>query len=138
MTDDLLRREIRILFDQESIEEALALISEAANEGISDEARRIRFDLDSAAFEQAGITRNQQIRDFQISNQPLRVALTELVRRGNPIPNVQDLRQPEQQLIWVVKEDAQMPGRRLVLLTTRMAAKTDRIPLPDEFSSVNE
>ncbi|GIW96799.1 MAG: hypothetical protein KatS3mg111_0132 [Pirellulaceae bacterium] len=132
--DDYLARPIRVVFDQEPIEVALELIQEEANDRLPPGATPLRFQLDGDAFELAGITRNQQIRGFSIEGQPVRDALTELARRGNPVTTVQSTSDPEQRLIWVVKDDPQHPGRPMISLTTREAATAAGIDLPAEFT----
>ncbi len=133
MTDDeFLGRKISVRFDQEAIEVALKLVGDEANAGANGSS--YRFLLDGSAFEKAGITRNQQLRDFNHQNAPVRDALTAIARRGNPVTTVKDTREEDQRLIWVVRDDPEKPGGRLVLLTTRVAALTDKIPLPVEFA----
>ncbi len=133
MTDDeFLGRKINVRFDQEAIEVALKLVGDEANAGV--DGNSYRFLLDGSAFEKAGITRNQQLRDFNHQNAPVRDALTAIARRGNPVTTVKDTREEDQRLIWVVRDDPEKPGGKLVLLTTRVAATSEGIPLPVEFA----
>ena len=132
--EKMLARSIRLSFDQEPIERALALVADEANADLPTNSI-VRFELDGNAFERAGITRNQQLREFRIENQPVRVALTEIAKRGNPVTTVKDTRDADQRLIWVVKQDPQQPGRKMISLTTRDAANNQQISLPAEFSA---
>ncbi len=131
--EDLLNKPIRLIFDQEPIERALALVGEEANTGVP-AASQMRFELDGGAFERAGITRNQQLREFKIDNKPMRDALTEIAKRGNPVTTVKDTREIDQKLIWVVRDDPQNAGKKMISLTTRDTAAADKIPLTKEFA----
>lgn len=132
--EEYLGRPIRLSFDQEPIEVALTLVGEEANESLPAGTPKLRFALDGDAFENAGITRNQQLSDFQHLDLPMRDALTEIAKRGNPVTTVTDLRVDDQKLLWVVREDSLSPGNLMVSLTTRAAATAAGIPLPVEFA----
>ncbi|QDV23307.1 serine/threonine protein kinase [Aureliella helgolandensis] len=133
--DQYLERPIRIRFDQEPIEVALQLVEEEANSGLPPGASPMRFVLDGDAFELAGITRNQQLRDFQFESISVRAALTEIAKRGNPATPGTDLRHPDQKLIWVATPDATSPGNTMVSLTTRAAAAAASQKIPQEFAA---
>lgn len=136
--EQYLNRKIELSFDQEPIEKALQLVGEAANEKLPSGTPRLRFELDGDAFELGGITRNQQLQDFAFVQQPMRDALTEIARRGNTVPNVNDTRAADQKLIWIVKEDPQNPGQQMISLTTRDAAGKAGVALPKEFAPMEE
>ena len=131
--EEYLARPIRLSFDQEPIEVALRLIGEEANDGLPAGTPQLRFVLDGDAFEKAGITRNQQLSNFKIDQQAMRAALTEVAKRGNPVP-VADTHEENQKLIWVVADDPDSPGNKMVSLTTRAAATAAGIALPAEFA----
>ncbi|MFO0939451.1 MAG: hypothetical protein U0930_01660 [Pirellulales bacterium] len=131
--EEILNKPIRLIFDQEPIERALALIGEEANSDVPPESQ-LRFELDGGAFEKAGITRNQQMRDFKNDGKPVRDALTNVAKRGNPVTTVKDTRELDQRLIWVVKDDPKNPGKKMISLTTRDAATAENIPLSKEFA----
>ncbi len=133
--DEYLARPIRLSFDQEPIEVALRMVGEEANDQLPAGTPRARFVLDGDAFEKAGITRNQQLRNFNIENKSVREALTEIAKRGNPVTTVTDTRDENQRLIWVVMQDPDSPGASLVSLTTRAAASAAGIGLPAEFAA---
>ncbi|HAC91193.1 MAG TPA: hypothetical protein DCF63_11265, partial [Planctomycetaceae bacterium] len=142
--EQFLQRKISLSFAQEPIERAEALVGEEANEGLQASPDKVaasrlwRFALDGSAFERSGITRNQQLRDFDVRDQSIRKALTEIAKRGNPVTTVQDTRDSQQQLIWVVQNDDQKPGQPMILFTTRTAAKEAGWKLPEEFSDTQE
>ncbi len=132
--EEYLARPVKVSFAQEPIETALTLVGEEANGGLPPGSLPWRFELDGDAFENAGITRNQQLRDYRQENTTVRQALTEIALRGNPVTTVTDPRDEDQQLIWVVRDDPQSPGNPMVSLTTRTAARSSGIALPVEFA----
>lgn len=133
--EQYLARPIRVSFEQEPIEVALQIIAEEANDQLPAGTPQLRFDLDGDAFEKSGITRNQQLQNFVNDRQPVRHALTMVAKQGNPVATVQDTREKDQKLIWVVQDDPNSPGRKMVSLTTRVAAEAAEIELPVEFAS---
>ena len=136
--DEYLARPIKLSFDQEPIESALRLVGEEANANLPAGTPQLRFALDGGAFERAGITRNQQLRDFKHVNLPMRDALTAIAKRGNPVTTVKDTREEDQRLIWVVRDDPQQPGKQMISLTTRAEATTNNIALPVEFAPAKQ
>ena len=133
--EEYLARPIKLSFDQEPIESALRLVGEEANANLPPGTPQLRFALDGGAFERAGITRNQQLRDFKHDGLPMRDALTAIAKRGNPVTTVKDTREEEQRLLWVVRDDPERPGKQMISLTTRVEATTNKIPLPVEFAA---
>ncbi len=131
--EEILNKPIRLIFDQEPIERALALVGEEANTGVPAESQ-MRFELDGGAFERAGITRNQQLREYKMDGKLVREALTEIAKRGNPVTTVKDTRELDQRLIWVVRDDPNNPGKKMISLTTRDAATAGNISLSKEFA----
>jgi serine/threonine protein kinase len=137
--DEILARPITLSFDQEPIEVALQLIADEANAGLAADQQKLTFLLDGDAFEKAGITRNQQLRNFTMENRPVREALTEVAKRGNPVTTVKDIRDSNQILIWVVADQPDQPDQpdqavKQVVLTTRSAAQAANFSLPAEFA----
>ncbi len=113
-----------VRFAQKSLEEAMRDIAEQVrNEhmGLSFDIKLIGTDL-----QPEGITRNQQIREFEAVNSSLSDILTQIVRQANPVQNLASANDPEQKLVWVLSPD--QPGT--VLITTRNAANEKGIELP--------
>jgi hypothetical protein len=134
-TEEYLNRRIRrINFAQEPIEVALEQIGDEANDALPEGTQPFQFILDGDAFESGGITRNQQLSDFDFSDIPVRDALTEVATRGNPVTTVTDTREADQRLIWVVR-DAETAQPK-ILLTTRTAAAAAGDELTVEFRQV--
>lgn len=136
--EQYLDRPLRLSFAQEPIEVALQLVGEEANDNLPEGTLPMRFELDGDAFELAGITRNQQLADFQHNGSTVRKALTDIARRGNPVTTVQDTREEDQQLIWLVRPDPYSPGRSMVSLTTRAAATLRGDSLTAEFAPADQ
>ncbi len=130
-----LSRPIRLSFDAEEFEAVLRQVGDEANANLPAEASPVRFVIDGAAFLKAGLTRNKQLRDFHIDQQPVRDALTEIAKLGNLVPTVTDLHQPEQSLVWIVMPDPESTaGAPMISLTTRAAAVAAGHKLPSEFA----
>lgn len=126
-----LSRRISLVFGQEAFEAALSQLFDAVNDDAQSTTERIRWRIDGEALERDGITRNQEIRNVQLRDQPLRAILTELMRRGNPTQGLERLSQPEQKLVWLVEQTADAIWQ--ILITTRRAADASGLPLPAEF-----
>ena len=130
-----LSRPIRLSFDAEELEALFRLVGEEANATLPTGTSPVRYTLDGDAFERAGMTRNKQLRDFRIEQRPMRDALTEIAKLGNLVPNVTDLHQPQQTLIWIVIPDPESAdGAPMISLTTRAAATAAGYKLPSEFA----
>ncbi len=84
-----------------------------------------------------GITRNQAIRDFKVTDVPFSELLTGLVMKANPDPTVKDPSEEKQKLIWVLGPDPAAPENTILLITTRSAAKDPdrKYEIPEAFKS---
>ena len=131
----ILQEKISLQFSQLALEAALAAIVTDVRESYP----RLPFDFDvkivGEDFEKGGITRNQQIVNFDKRNVSMAEVLTSLVSRANPITTVKDPSEPDQKLIWVVAPDPDQPARTIVLLTTREGAEARQWRLPMVFRS---
>ncbi len=114
------------------------------NLAIADIANEVRSSLTGLPFKfeiniagndlmQEGITRNQAIRDFTMKDKPLAEVLTGIVMKANPDPTVTSPSMPNQKLIWLITTDANDPGNKIILITTRKAAITNKYTLPLVF-----
>ena len=130
--EQILDRKITLTIDQTGIENVLQAIGEQANEKLPGGTKPLRFELDGAGFQRSGITRNQQIKDFQVKDQTVREALILLSKKGNPVQPLNDLKSDDQKLIWVVV-DPSNPDKAFLSLTSREAAIAAGHKLPAEF-----
>ncbi len=130
--EQILDRKITVAIDQTGIENVLQAIGEQANDKLPAGTKPLRFELDGAGFQRSGITRNQQIKDFQVKDQTVREALIVLAKKGNPVQPLNDLKSDDQKLIWVLI-DGGNPDKALLSLTSREAALSAGHKLPAEF-----
>ena len=84
-----------------------------------------------------GITRNQAIRDFKVTDVPFSELLTGLVMKASPNPAVKDPSEEKQKLIWVMGPDPAAPENTILLITTRSASKDParKYEIPEAFKS---
>jgi hypothetical protein len=80
-----------------------------------------------------GITRNQQIANFEAVDRPLADILTALVMRANPVTTVTTPADPAQKLVWTPAPDPQDPTKQILRITTRAAAARNGYHLPGVF-----
>lgn len=131
---EMLNTPMSISFDQESLEFAIGMIGEEFARSLPAGALPPKITIIGGDLEKSGITQNQQVRDFQMRDQPLREVLTELVAGANPDKTATSTADDKQTLIWVVAP-ASTPEAPELLVTTRPAAASDGYELPEEFVS---
>jgi hypothetical protein len=129
---EIVERKISLKIDQTGIENVLSTIGEQANDKLPAGTKPLKFELDGPGFQRRGITRNKQIRDFEIKDQTVREALVALCKKGNPVQPLDDLKSEDQQLIWVIVNESD-PDKAFLSLTSREAAVTAGYKLPAEF-----
>ena len=130
--EEMLELPISVSFDQESLEFAgQAVMDEVATRVPPGSAKPLYIIL-GPDLQKEGITQNQQIRDFKVSDQPLRSVLTQLVMRANIVKDVTDPSQSEQKLVWVVGKNPADPQQQAFLITTCVGAE-GKYELPKEF-----
>jgi len=129
---DLLNRRFSIRFAQDSLEFAVRNIEVEVADTFPNLPFSFGIRILGADLERGGITRNQQIRDFDQQDKTLAEILTAMMLKANPkvAAGPQD---PEQQLVWLVGADPEAPTRKIVLITTRDAATQRNDPLPAVF-----
>jgi len=132
--EQMLTRPMTIRFDQESLERAANAILDEFGSALPSGSTAPEVVVIGGDLEKEGITQNQQIRDFDLSDMPLRAVLTELVMRANPVTTVQSPTETDQKLVWTVGPHPDHPDRQAILVTTRQAAN-DRYRLPREFTA---
>lgn len=80
-----------------------------------------------------GITKNQRPGEFDLEQKPLAEILTEIMVRANPSKDITGPSDPNCKLVWVLGPDPDNPDQRIILVTTRAAAKTRGYELPEDF-----
>ena len=134
--DEMLDRKMSVSFDQQSLEFAIDEIVTAFKESLPAGSTMPPVRIVGGDLQLMGITQNQQVRDFEKSDLPLRTVLTDLVLGANPDKSATGPKDPKQALIWVVAEDSDSPGNKVILVTTRQAAQ-GKYDLPREFQPSN-
>lgn len=130
--EEVLDLKMDLMFDQTSLEFSMRDLAADIQETHSPQ-----FDFgitilgDDLKLE--GITRNQQIRDFNQQGKTVAEILTALVMKANPVTTVQSPSEDDQKLVWVVGQDPDNPSRKIVLITTRSAAEAKNYTLPAPF-----
>ena len=132
--DEMLDRPMSVSFDQESLEFAIDSIVGAFTDALPSGSTMPPVRIIGGDLQLMGITQNQQVRDFSKSEVPLRQVLTDLVLGANPDKTATGPNDEKQALIWVVADDDENPGKKVILVTTRQAAK-GKYELPKEFIS---
>ena len=90
--------------------------------------------LMGADLAKQGITRNQRPSDFNLTQTPLSDILTEIMIKANPDQNITGPADPDCKMVWVLVDDPDQPGRKIIMITTRVAAKEKSYELPPAFS----
>ncbi|MEL6110056.1 MAG: hypothetical protein AAFU85_28930, partial [Planctomycetota bacterium] len=130
--EDMLNRPMSISFTQESLQFAIAAVSDEFSQSLPAGATMPKVRIIGGDLELSGITQNQQIRGFQKSDAPLRSVLTDLVLGANPDKTATGPKDPKQTLVWVVSPQGKSPSETEILITTR-AASEGKYELPSEF-----
>jgi len=134
--EQMLDRPMTVSFDQESLEFALEAIVKAFEQALPAGSTMPPARIVGGDLQLMGITQNQQVRDFEKTEVPLRTVLTDLVLGANTDKSATGPSDSKQTLIWVVADDPSRLGQKEILITTRQAAQTKQYPLPAEFEIV--
>jgi hypothetical protein len=130
--EQILERPMSVSFDQESLEFAIDTVVGEFRQSLPPGTEMPPVRIVGGDLQKMGITQNQQIRGFDKRNVSLRSVLTDLVLNANPDRTATGPDDPKQALIWVVADDPQQPGSKVILVTTRQAAE-GKYELPREF-----
>ena len=108
-------------------------------EEISDQYLDLPFEFNiriaGTDLQKDGITQNQRPGPLEIENQSVSEILTQVMVSANPNREITGASDPKCKLVWVVTEDADSPGKRYVLITTRAAAAQKGYVLPEVFKT---
>jgi len=131
---DLLGRRFTVRIAQDSLEFSVQNVKTEVRDSFSNLAFPFDSRILGSDLEKNGITRNQQIREFDQQDKTLAEILTAIVVKANP-KTTTDAKDPNQQLIWVVGPDPDDPRRDILLITTRDAAAEKNYVVPAVFRS---
>src|SRR5262245_46037345 len=130
---DALQLKTSFSFAQQSLEAAMIELENDVKGNLKGAPFEFAVKIIGDDLKLDGITRNQSIRDFNQENQTVADILTALVRKANPVTTVKDPSETDQKLVWLIGPDPDSPGKQIVLITTRNAAKTKKYTLPPVF-----
>ena len=131
--DELLDAKISLRIEQESLEVVLQAIANELKDSHTQGSETLPMAINGTAFQKDGITRNQQIRNFEYKDTSVREVLTALARRANPVTTVQSSNEKDQKVVWLVLEDPTTPSKKKIDMTTRAWSESNQAPLPKEF-----
>jgi serine/threonine protein kinase len=132
--DDMLDAKISLRVEQESLEVVLQAIANELKESHTGGTEALPMAINGTAFQKDGITRNQQIRNFEFKDTSVREVLTALCRRANPVTTVQKANEKDQKVVWLVLDDPNTPSKKKLDMTTRAWSESNQVPLPKEFN----
>ena len=132
--DEIVVKKMDFAIEQQSLEFAVRDLITQVNDSFPNANGSFLIKIVGADLQLDGITRNQQIRNLDVSDQSIGEILTTLCQRANPV-TASAANHPDQKLVWVVASDPDNPNNPCVLLTTRQAAARKGLELPDLFHS---
>jgi eukaryotic-like serine/threonine-protein kinase len=131
--EELLEHKISISFPQQALDFSMQEVANEVRDALPDLPFPFEIKLMGKDLEMNGITQNQQIRDFEARDKPVKEVLTMMVMKANPIQTVKSPNEEDQKLIWVVGPDPEEPSKQIILITTRDAAAAKEYNLPEAF-----
>lgn len=129
--DTTLRRRTSFSVETDSLTRTLSLFAEQIRKDDPEFAIEILAD----DLKQEGITRNVAIRNLKLEDKSVAEVLTAIVIKANSSSAVKSPDDPQLRLIWILGSDPKNAKRRIVLVTTRAAAKKRGDTLPDGFEA---
>ena len=78
------------------------------------EGRKVKIEIAGPDLQSDGITRNQQIVNFEAKDMVVADVLTALAIKANPVPGIEDTSDTNQKLVWVLVPDPSS-GSEIVL-----------------------
>ncbi|MGE3776213.1 MAG: serine/threonine protein kinase [Pirellulaceae bacterium] len=130
---EALQTKISLAFAEDSLEFAIQNVANEVKSSFPAMPFDFKIKILGPDLEKDGITRNQQVRDFDQQHKTVAEILTVMVRKANPITTVKDPSELDQKLIWVVGPDPEQASSQIVLITTRAGAEQKNFTLPDVF-----
>ncbi|MFM9061829.1 MAG: hypothetical protein ACKOOI_02150, partial [Pirellula sp.] len=131
--DEMLDAKISLRIEQESLEVVLQAIANELKESHTGGVEALPMAINGTAFQKDGITRNQQVRNFEYKDTPVREILTALCRRANPVTTVQKANEKDQKVVWLVLDDPNTPSKKKLDMSTRAWSESNQAALPKEF-----
>ena len=108
-------------------------------EEVSDQYLDLPFEFNiriaGTDLQKDGITQNQRPGPLQIVDRSVAEILTQVMVSANPNREISGAADPKCKLVWVIMEDSESPGKKIVLITTRAAAAEKGYALPEAFKA---
>lgn len=131
--DEMLDAKISLRIEQESLEVVLQAIANELKESHNGGVEALPMAINGNAFQKDGITRNQQVRNFDFKETAVREILTALCRKANPVTTVQKASEKDQKVVWLLLDDPNSPSKKKLDMTTRAWSESNQATLPKEF-----
>ncbi|MFN7796694.1 MAG: protein kinase domain-containing protein [Planctomycetota bacterium] len=131
--EEMLDAKISLRIEQESLEVVLQAIANELKESHTGGVEALPMAINGTAFQKDGITRNQQVRNFEYKDTSVREILTALCRRANPVTTVQKATEKDQKVVWLLLDDPNTPSKKKLDMTTRAWSESNQAALPKEF-----
>jgi hypothetical protein len=123
----------KLAFEANSLEFVMQDIAKDVVENVQGLPHEFKIRIMGDHLQLDGITRNQTVRDFNLADKPVGEILTAVVMKANPIKTVKLPSEMNQQLIWVIADNPDDAGKKIVLITTRQMAEKNKYELPAVF-----
>lgn len=133
MEEVLEKYRTKLAFEANSLEFVVQDIAKDVVENVRGLPYEFKIRIMGDHLQLDGITRNQTVRDFNLADKTVGEILTAVVMKANPIKTVNSPSQKNQQLIWVIADNPDDPGKKIVLITTRQMAEKNKYELPTVF-----
>ena len=131
--EELLDSSISYSFDQKSFEDIMRDLEAVVKDDFQDLPFDFKVRVMGADLEAEGITRNKEVRDFNAENKMLGEVITRILQAATGVRKPAS--DPEQKLIWVLGPDPDDSSKKVILITTRVAAEQKGYMLPNVFNA---
>lgn len=133
--EEVVAKKISMAFPQTSLEFAMRDLADLVKSSQRNLPFEFRIRILGNDLQLEGITRNQQVVDFEATDKTVAEILTSLVMKANPVTTVQSPSEVDQKLLWVIGPDPEDPTKEIILITTRSSAATKGYTLPAVFQT---
>ena len=135
--ESVLERKLDFLVEDQSLAEALDALHLEVRKTIPN-TKDFSILIIGNDLREEGITRNQRINELKLKQVTIKDVLNNIVVKANPNREVRDPSDPRQQLVWTIGPDLKDKEKKVILITTRRAAKAKEYQLPVDFSPKDE
>ncbi|MBM3998293.1 MAG: hypothetical protein FJ297_01920 [Planctomycetes bacterium] len=133
--EEMLEQKLTVRFEDTALDAAMASMVRTVREAYPGLSFEFEIILAAKEILKDGVAKNQPIGAFAVEDGSVGEILTSLVLRANPNASIRDPSNFEQRLIWVVGEDLDNGGKKVILVTTRDAAADNGIAIPKVFEA---